>query len=435
LIALITKSIKNQTIDIKDLYALKLGSLWLALKSEHLSLWMLCVYFFFEYIRPQTLYPGMDILPWGQLFLIASLITAIIDRSVSITPNVINVWFMYFTLIIVISGFTAFIPAQSLNYWTAFGSWFIVYFLVTSVVNTEQRLILFILAYCLFSFKMSQNGVVSWAGRGFSFRAIGLFGSPGWFKNSGEFAIQMLIFSPIALAIVLSFREYWGKKKKWILYICAASGFIAVIGASSRGSQLGLAVVGIWFLLKQKNGFKGLVILLILGSLLFILLPDAQIQRFNEMGEDRNSLQRLAYWRYALNEVIPNNLLLGLGYNNWMAYLSSMVPEGMGPMQMNQESHNIYIQAASELGLLGLGGFVMLFIYAFVNNARTRKMAIGIDNKFLFNLSYGLDAGLIGYLVAGTFVTVLYYPFFWVQIAMIVMLNNIAKKKIAGTIP
>ncbi|MDA3870158.1 MAG: hypothetical protein PF589_09505, partial [Gammaproteobacteria bacterium] len=48
------------------------------------------------------------------------------------------------------------------------------------------------------------------------------------------------------------------------------------------------------------------------------------------------------------------------------------------------------------------------------------------ENKLLFNLTYALDAGLIGYLVAGSFVTVLYYPFFWIQIAMIVMLNNVA---------
>ncbi|MDX2441152.1 MAG: hypothetical protein QNK40_11460, partial [Desulfobacterales bacterium] len=36
------------------------------------------------------------------------------------------------------------------------------------------------------------------------------------------------------------------------------------------------------------------------------------------------------------------------------------------------------------------------------------------------------DMGLVGYLAAGFFVTVLYYPFFWVQIAMIVALHNVS---------
>jgi hypothetical protein len=55
-------------------------------------------------------------------------------------------------------------------------------------------------------------------------------------------------------------------------------------------------------------------------------------------------------------------------------------------------------------------------------------MATKLENKLLFNLSYGLDAGLIGFLVAGCFVTVLFYPFFWMQITMIVMLNNVTRK-------
>ena len=45
-------------------------------------------------------------------------------------------------------------------------------------------------------------------------------------------------------------------------------------------------------------------------------------------------------------------------------------------------------------------------------------------------MTYGLDMGLVGYLVAGTFVTVFYYPFFWVQIAFIVALHNITKNKV-----
>ena len=57
-------------------------------------------------------------------------------------------------------------------------------------------------------------------------------------------------------------------------------------------------------------------------------------------------------------------------------------------------------------------------------------MARELNNKLFFNLSLGLDAGLIGYLVAGTFVSVFYYPFFWIQIAMIVMLNSVTKNKL-----
>lgn len=419
---------KNKTIDAADLYALKFNKLWSAMKQEPLSLWLLCMYFLFEYVRPQALYPVIDILPWAQLCLIGALITAILDNTVKWVGNVENRLMLLFTFVIILSGVFAFIPAVSLDYWTVFGSWLLVFFLVITIVNTEQRMILFLLAYCLFNFKMAQHGTVSWAMRGFSFASFGLIGSPGWFRNSGEYAIQMLIFGSLAISMVVSFRSYLGRYKRWIFYIFAATGYMAVMGASSRGAQIGLAVMGIWFLLKQKNGLKGLFLLFAIVVALYHFIPEEQMLRFEEMGDDKSSLQRLAYWKYGMDSVIAKFPILGVGYHNWLVYVNYSAPEGIGPMQAVQESHNIYIQAASELGFSGLFVFFLLILFAFINNARTRVLANKIEKPLLYNLSFGLDAGLIGFLVAGNFVTVLYYPFFWIQITMIVMLNNVARK-------
>lgn len=420
---------RNKAVDIEELYTMKIGRLWMALKQEPLSLWFLCIYFFFEYVRPQTLYPVLDILPWAQLFLIASIVSAFLDRESYLTSNVMNKLFIAFILIIVLSGLLAFRPSASLDHWDVMGGWFIVYFLVTGIVNTEKRLFLFLLAYSLFNLKMSQHGAIAWTMRGFSFTSYGLNGSPGWFRNSGEYAIQMLVFGPLVLAMAISLRGYWGKYKKLFFYMIAASGYMAVIGASSRGAQIALVVVIIWFVLKQKNGFKGLMVVLTMSVVLLYLLPDEQMQRFQEMGEDENSLQRLAYWQYALDYVIPKFPVFGIGYNNWLDYVWYMVPEGLGPYGTIQKVHNIYLQATTELGIIGFVSFLLLVTYAFINNARTRVMSINFDSKLYYNVSFGLDAGLIGYLVAGSFVTVLYYPFFWVQIAMIVALNNVTRKR------
>jgi putative inorganic carbon (HCO3(-)) transporter len=418
---------KNQPIDIADLYALRLGPLWRAFKAEHLSLWMLCIYFFFEYVRPQSIYPAIDFLPWGQIFLFLTIIFGLQDKTAHWRSNPINRWMIIFALVVVLSGIFAFKPALSLAYWAVFGGWFILYFLIISIVNTEKRMLLFLLAYCLFNFKMSQHGAVVWALRGFSFASYGINGPSGWFHNSGEYAIQMLIFGPLAVAIILSLKEFWGRNKKWFFYAAAITAYMAIVGASSRGAQVAMVVTGVWLLLKQRGGFKGLIVVGFIAGIFFYLLPNEQIARFEQMGEDRESLQRLTYWEYAISDVIPNNPVLGVGYNNWLSYISYLNPDGMGPMKRNQESHNIYIQAASELGLVGLMSFLLLITFAFVNNRRTRKMASKINNKLLFNLTYGLDAGLIGYLVASSFVTVLYYPFFWIQIAMIVMANSVTK--------
>jgi hypothetical protein len=68
-------------------------------------------------------------------------------------------------------------------------------------------------------------------------------------------------------------------------------------------------------------------------------------------------------------------------------------------------------------------------LFVFITNARTRALGKRLHNKFLTYMAYGLDAGLVGYLVAGFFVTVLYYPFFWVQMAMTVALHVMATQQ------
>ena len=258
-------SIKSKKqIDIKEFYALNIGSIWRGLKQEHFSLWFLCAYFLFEYIRPQELYPAINFLPWAFYFMLLAVVAAFLDKSVTWVGTPLNKYLFLCMFIIFLSAVFSYFPMESWKERNTMLTWLIVYFLVICIVNTEKRLILFLLAYMLFNLKMSQFGAINWIMRGFSFAGYGLVGAPGWFKNSGEFAIQMLIFGSLAVAYVVAFRKYWGKYKRWLMIALAATGYICVLGASSRGAQLGLAGIVIWGLLRIRGGFKFLILVLIL---------------------------------------------------------------------------------------------------------------------------------------------------------------------------
>lgn len=421
------KKLKKTDVTIEDFFAIKLGSLWRGFKQEHLSFWALTAYIFFDYVRPQSIYPVIDIIPWAQLCLIVTLLGAIMDRSVKWVSCMENKHLIFFFFIVLLSSLLGFDPQVSWSNKNILINWILVYFLVINIVNTEKRMFLFLLAYLLFSFKMSQHGFFSWAARGFSFTNWGLIGAGGWFQNSGEFAIQMLIFGSLSAAFVLALKEKWGKYKKWIFYFMPFSAVMTVLGASSRGSQLGLLIIGLFLMFRLKAGFKVFISLIVIIVLAYFILPEEQIQRFTDIGDDRNSLTRLAYWKYGW-QVILNHPLLGIGYDNWMSYARFDMPGGIWDGRI-QLPHNIYIEVAAEAGILGFIGFLLMVIYAFVLNARSRIMALQNNNKLYYFLTYGLDMGLVGYLVAGTFVTVFYYPFFWVQISFIVALYNISKNK------
>ena len=49
--------------------------------------------------------------------------------------------------------------------------------------------------------------------------------------------------------------------------------------------------------------------------------------------------------------------------------------------------------------------------------------------EFIMSVSKSLSLGIIGFFIAGQFVTVAYYPFFWINLAFIVSLHSILTNK------
>jgi len=141
-------------VEIEDYYSVRVGVLWRGLKQEHICFWFLCAYFFFEYVRPQSIYPAIKIIPWAQISFLLTLITAFFDRSIKWVTSIENKLIILFFTIIFISGVFAFNPSASWEHKTAIINWLIMYLLVINIVNTERRLFIFILAYLLFSFKI-----------------------------------------------------------------------------------------------------------------------------------------------------------------------------------------------------------------------------------------------------------------------------------------
>ncbi len=69
-----------------------------------------------------------------------------------------------------------------------------------------------------------------------------------------------------------------------------------------------------------------------------------------------------------------------------------------------------------------------MVVTTFVLNARTRKLAAEAGDDFLVRMAHGFDAAMIGFLVSAQFITVLYYPYFWVGMPMTVMLYTAARE-------
>ncbi|MBW3225628.1 O-antigen ligase family protein [Marinobacter adhaerens] len=402
----------------EDFYALRIGQIWRYFKGETFAFWMVCAYLFFEYVRPQSIYPAIDFLPWTQLTVIGAILGCFVDKSVRWVSSPVNILLVIFFIIILISSFFAYFPEASYKNLDKYYLWLIIYFVIINIVNTKERFFIFICIFLLASFKLSLSLAITWAQRGFSFTDWGLMGPPGFFQNSGELAIQMLIFWPIAWAFVQYVKPYISKLLYLLLLLMPITAIMVILGASSRGAQLALVAQLVVMNYRYIINPKVVVSIFVVLALLWTFVPDEQKGRFETMGEDVTSRQRLLYWENGM-KMIQEHPFFGVGYFNFAPYYQRYYPEDL-LVQRAQLPHNIFIQVGTDTGIIGLTIFFLLLIVAMRkgNSLRSNK------NCPLRLAGTCANLSLLGFLVAGQFVTVTYYPFLWIHLALITSLSN-----------
>lgn len=416
---------KTPTLD--DFYAFRVGPMFRYFFRTHFAFWMICIYLFFEYFRPQAIYPVIDVFPWARSFIILAFVGALLDPTVKWVSNPINKWIIGFSIAIYISIQLAYFPEVSREYLVDFYSWVVIYFLIVSIVNTRERFYIFLMILMFCSAKIAIGTTLSWAGRGFSFTDWGLMGPRGYFQNSGELAILMLTLFPLAFYYYQATKKNplrWWEKALIVVFFVAP--IMTILGASSRGAQL--ALLGILALMYRKHVFRikpmiAVALVLVAG---FFLLPEQQKERFTQMGEDRTSQQRMLYFENGW-EMMKKYPVFGVGYFNFPEYFTLHYPEDIITYNEQAElAHNIFIQVGTDAGFVGLALFIGIIVSGIRLAFKVRSKHP--NDEFFRYIGAGLGYGLIGFLVAGQFVTVAYYPFLWIGVAFIAALTNVVSK-------
>ena len=412
----------------EPLYTLTFRAFASQMKKEPFSFWMICAYLFVEYVRPQSIIPWLDVLPWAQATLALALVGRLVERDAKWVSDSANIWMTLFLLVIILSSALAIYPDQSWAHFKDFFGWFVIYFLIVNIVTTERRLLIFLSIFLLASFKLSLFGARIWVMRGFSFTTWGIQGPPGFFTNSGEFSIQMLVYGPLAYYLALFLRPYISRLKFYAMLLMPITAVMSVIGASSRGAQVALGYQSYLTLIKGKLSLRNVLIAVAAIWLAVSLLPEEQKARFTASGDDRPSQQRLLYWKHGL-EMIREHPVLGVGYFNFAPYYDKHYPEDVLYAEA-QLPHNIFIQVGTDAGAMGLICLLALMIRTSTIARQVRKLCAGpsLSNRALVPIAKGLIVAMWGFIIAGQFVTVAYYPFFWVNLAMMVCVGNVARR-------
>lgn len=420
-------TLNTQQANTDSFFFLKVRPMFTFVKKQHFSFWMICFYLFFEYTRPQSIYPAISFLPWSQLFLIGALIGSFLDNTCRWVNSRATFLLVFFAIAIFLSSIFAVYPDISQKHYIDFYSWFIIYFLIIRIINTRERFYVFQMIFIISALKIAIGTSLIWVKRGFSFSTWGLQGPPGYFCNSGELTILMLTLFPLALFLLSYKKTHTSLTEKFLLICCFCCPLLTILGGSSRGSQI--AMIAILIAIFRKKIFK-LKYIILISALVFAgnkLLPAEQKLRFTEMGNDKTSIQRKLYWKHG-REMIMEHPVLGVGFFNFPRYFSEHYAYDLH-VESAQLPHNIFIQVGTDAGFAGLIPFSLILLYTlitpFVYCRRYRR-----NKEDLIVLSMvGAGYGISGFIISGQFVTVTYYPFLWIGLSFIVAAKNILQKE------
>lgn len=411
-----------------SLYTLSPKALWSQFKKEHFAYWMACFYLVLQYVDPLKIYPSLDFLPWDKVAIGLAVLALPTDPRRRWVRDATNVWMTLFGIVIIAASTLAIYPSISWTYWFDFFNWFVIYFLIINVVTTSERYFIFLLIFLVANFKLSFYGGRTWVLRGFGFTSWGLKGPPGDFQNSADFSTEMLMFAPIAFELAMFLKPHVRKVFYWFLMSGAVTGAMSVLGASSRGAQVAMAAQTVWIAIQRKLKLKVLIAIALAAGIGYALLPTAEKTRLMNSGNDQTSIQRLEYWKAGL-KMIENHPVLGVGYFNFRAIYAERDSNKLfyGKAQL---PHNIFIQVGTDAGLVGLGIFLILIYRNLKLTKIIRQECQENENapRFARGVARGLAVATWGFVIAGQFNTVAYYPFLWINLALTVSLCNIVKQ-------
>jgi len=230
------------------------------------------------------------------------------------------------------------------------------------------------------------------------------------FPDSHSFAMFNILLLPISLALFLHYKD--NRRLSIFLKIMIALSFFGIVMSGSRGAWLSIIpvfIVAIYFYLRKideslvKKSLQTLT-LFIIFFVLSVGYPPVlytfqswqtgssasstfsffeRAKSISDLGEVSNK-GRLEIWRASLRS-IATHPLLGVGLGNYVVVLD----EKVSAAKKGASAHNLYLDFAAEIGLVGLLFLIGIFADILYASWLTWRRSKELYFRF-FGLLFGL---------------------------------------------
>lgn len=191
----------------------------------------------------------------------------------------------------------------------------------------------------------------------------------------------------LVITIPFMIRIVWIVRFRFLLGILLLFSFIILYFTYSRGGISGVigAILFLFFITQRKRYIFILTACVLIATVVFITYQSVFLSRWTGL---QTVFQRFYIWEHSWQMFLDHPILgVGLG-----AY-PNVYFDYKGEFSWHQHSHNIFMQQACEVGIIGLLSFIWLLIALF------RESFVSKLNNYEKVVKEGLLASLIGFLI------------------------------------
>lgn len=216
--------------------------------------------------------------------------------------------------------------------------------------------------------------------------------------------LSLVLMFPVSFLAAELFNSQVNKYRRIFAGIGLIFTISGVIATQSRGGVLGIAAILSFFLYqKVKNPVVVAMCagVAMLAMMVFAGISDRQSGGAAEDGVDESAMGRIYAWQAAINMALSNPLT-GVGVDNFFVNYYFYSPHWDGK---NHAVHSTWFQVLGETGFVGICIFLVLIASIYRSLSRVYCInKLNYNHQVVVNAN-ALKAGIIGFMVAGTFLT------------------------------
>jgi len=381
------------------------------------------------FLRIQELIPALEpfrVVLICTLLLCISFVINLFFRKITAYWSPEMIYFIVFFILVSMGVVLSYDFSSSFSYWSEGFLKIGILFFIIAWTLTDQKdfswiigvIVIggFILSGITLYNTVNSVGLVEGSRATLGVNEGGVIGDPN------DLALNLLISFSFSLSLFYSI--YSSVTIRILSFITSLVMVCGIAATKSRGGLLGVCAIFLFFLYPRIARSKLLLIPLGIGLILLLYMVAGISHRESGGGLDVSALNRIAAWKAAVNMAF-HHPFFGVGLNqfvnNFYNYASSSVLDNP-LLRTDMEAHSIWFGVLAEAGILGLIFFIACIHSAFkitkmvINKLKVLNYETKGKYEVYMNFASGLQGALIGYCVAGSFLSqaftgILYFLF------------------------